>query len=77
MKFIRVLGKNLREELKKKGQMYLEAKKKKEIKDQKLKKQKEKMQRKASHSLMLGGKMMSKIVNKRSKMKGNSSSNLY
>jgi hypothetical protein len=57
--------------------MYLEAKKKKEIKDQKLKKQKEKMQRKASHSLMLGGKMMSKIVNKRSKMKGNSSSNLY
>lgn len=38
MKFIRILGKNLREELKKKGQRFLELQKQQKLKEAKLKK---------------------------------------
>ena len=60
MKFIRILGKNLREELKKKGQRFLELQKQQKLKEAKLKKKQEKMQRKASEQLILNSRMMAK-----------------
>ena len=52
MKFIRILGKNLREELRKKGIKYIELQKQQKLKEAKREKKKEKMQRKASHQVM-------------------------
>lgn len=77
MKFIRILGKKLREELRKKGVKYIELQKQQKLKEAKREKKREKMQRIASHQVMFNKKMMQRIGVIKPKFRGNSSKDLY